>query len=194
MLPAVRTVRVPLGNRSYDIKIAPGLISKLGAECARLKLGHRCAIITDTNVGREYAKPAYNSLLRTGFEPSLVIVPAGDGGLWMGADRGIDGNVWFGKTSRAIVSVKAGDNVGVGMIRDLHSVIEDHAPAGVSVVHAHRLIARIPVQGGPFAALPVRFLRQSVDAAGIDPAIVEIEKCAYCDSEVSRVVVPTHRV
>jgi 3-dehydroquinate synthase len=78
MLTAVRTVRVPLGNRSYDIKIAPGLISKLGAECAKLKLGHRCAIITDTNVGREYAKPAYNSLLRAGFEPSLVIVPAGE--------------------------------------------------------------------------------------------------------------------
>jgi 3-dehydroquinate synthase len=78
MLPAVRTVRVPLGNRSYDIKIAPGLITKLGTECARLKLGSRCAIITDTNVGREYAKPAYNSLLRAGFEPSLVIVPAGE--------------------------------------------------------------------------------------------------------------------
>jgi 3-dehydroquinate synthase len=78
MLPAVRTVRVSLGNRSYDIKISPGLIGKLGAECARLKLGSRCAIITDTNVGREYAKPAYNSLLRAGFEPALVIVPAGE--------------------------------------------------------------------------------------------------------------------
>lgn len=78
MLPAVRTVRVPLGNRSYDIKIAPGLIPTLGAECARLKLGPRCAIITDTNVGRDYAKPAYNSLLRAGFDPSLVIVPAGE--------------------------------------------------------------------------------------------------------------------
>jgi 3-dehydroquinate synthase len=78
MLAAVRIVRVPLGNRSYDIKIAPGLISKLGSECARLKLAPRCAIITDTNVGREYAKPAYNSLLRAGFDPSLVIVPAGE--------------------------------------------------------------------------------------------------------------------
>jgi len=78
MLPAVRTVRVPLGNRSYDIKIASGLIRKLGAECKRLKLGHRCAIITDTNVGREYAKPVYNSLLRAGFEPSLLLVPAGE--------------------------------------------------------------------------------------------------------------------
>jgi 3-dehydroquinate synthase len=78
MLPAVRTVRVSLGNRSYDIKISPGLIGKLGAECARLKLGRRCTIITDTNAGREFAKPAYNSLLRAGFEPSLIIVPDGE--------------------------------------------------------------------------------------------------------------------
>jgi 3-dehydroquinate synthase len=74
----VRIVKVPLGNRSYDIKIGPGLIGKLGSECARLKLGQRCAIITDTNVGRQYAKPAYNALVQAGFEPSLVIVPAGE--------------------------------------------------------------------------------------------------------------------
>jgi 3-dehydroquinate synthase len=64
MLADVRTVKVPLGNRSYDIKINPGLVSKLGAECLRLKLGKRCAVITDTNVGRIYGKPAYNSLVR----------------------------------------------------------------------------------------------------------------------------------
>jgi site-specific DNA-methyltransferase (adenine-specific) len=43
-----------------------------------------------------------------------------------GADKGIDGNLYFGAKSegRAIVSVKAGDNVGVAMIRDLRGVIE----------------------------------------------------------------------
>lgn len=41
-----------------------------------------------------------------------------------GADKGIDGNIYFGKTHRAIVSVKAGDNIGVSMIRDLRGVIE----------------------------------------------------------------------
>ncbi|WP_028913951.1 restriction endonuclease [Pseudorhodobacter ferrugineus] len=43
-----------------------------------------------------------------------------------GADKGIDGNLWFGAKheGRAIVSVKAGDNVGVAMIRDLRGVIE----------------------------------------------------------------------
>ncbi|MCC5987577.1 MAG: restriction endonuclease [Pararhodobacter sp.] len=49
-----------------------------------------------------------------------------------GADRGIDGNIYFGKTSRAIVSVKAGDNVGVSMIRDLRGVIErERADIGI---------------------------------------------------------------
>lgn len=49
-----------------------------------------------------------------------------------GADRGIDGNIYFGKTDRAIVSVKAGDNVGVAMIRDLRGVIErENAEIGI---------------------------------------------------------------
>ena len=74
----MRTVSVQLGNRSYAIKIAPGLIDQLGCECARLKLGARCAIITDTNVGRRFAKAAFNSLATTGFSPSLIVVPAGE--------------------------------------------------------------------------------------------------------------------
>jgi site-specific DNA-methyltransferase (adenine-specific) len=49
-----------------------------------------------------------------------------------GADKGIDGNIYFGKTSRAIVSVKAGDNVGVSMIRDLRGTIErERAEIGI---------------------------------------------------------------
>jgi 3-dehydroquinate synthase len=74
----VRTVHVSLGNRSYDIKIAPGLINRLGRECARLKLGPRCAIITDTNVGKRYAKSVFNSLATAGFSPSLIIVQPGE--------------------------------------------------------------------------------------------------------------------
>jgi len=74
----VRTVSVQLGNRSYAIKIAPGLLDQLGRECARLKLGARCAIITDINVGRRYAKAAFNALATAGFSPSLIVVPAGE--------------------------------------------------------------------------------------------------------------------
>jgi 3-dehydroquinate synthase len=74
----VRTVHVPLGSRSYDIKIVPGLFDLVGRECARLKLAPRCAIITDTNVGKRYARTVFNSLAAAGFLPSLIIVQAGE--------------------------------------------------------------------------------------------------------------------
>ena len=41
-------VNVPLGNRSYDIKIGTGLLVRLGTECRQLGLDKRCAIISDT--------------------------------------------------------------------------------------------------------------------------------------------------
>jgi 3-dehydroquinate synthase len=74
----VRIVSVQLGNRSYAIKIAPGLLKQLGGECARLKLGDRCVIITDTNVGKRFARPAYDSLAKAGFFPALITIPSGE--------------------------------------------------------------------------------------------------------------------
>jgi site-specific DNA-methyltransferase (adenine-specific) len=64
---------------------------------------------------------------------ALSLIAAQPGNLGKkGADKGIDGNVYFGKTHRAIVSVKAGDNVSVAMIRDLRGVIErEKAEIGV---------------------------------------------------------------
>ena len=58
---------------------------------------------------------------------ALSLIAAQPGNLSKkGADKGIDGNLYFGAKheGRAIVSVKAGDNVGVAMIRDLRGVIE----------------------------------------------------------------------
>ena len=74
----MRIVPVPLGSRSYDIKVGGGLLSRLGAECARLKLGQRCAVITDANVGKHFTKAVLRSLAASGFEPVLVTVPAGE--------------------------------------------------------------------------------------------------------------------
>jgi DNA modification methylase len=58
------------------------------------------------------------------------------GGKKKGADGGIDGLIYFRgddkKVEKAIVSVKAGDNVGVGMIRELKAVLErEKAQIGV---------------------------------------------------------------
>jgi site-specific DNA-methyltransferase (adenine-specific) len=63
------------------------------------------------------------------------------GGKKKGADGGVDGLIYFkpdGKrTEKAIVSVKGGANVGVQMIRDLHSAMErEKAPIGVFITAA----------------------------------------------------------
>ncbi|HEY5297686.1 MAG TPA: 3-dehydroquinate synthase [Verrucomicrobiae bacterium] len=74
----MRAVSVQLENRSYAIKIGAGLFAQLGAECAAQKFGSRCAIITDTNVGKRFAKPVYESLVKAGFEPVFITVAAGE--------------------------------------------------------------------------------------------------------------------
>jgi 3-dehydroquinate synthase len=74
----VRIVNVPLGARSYEIKIGPGLLSELGRHCAGLKLGSRCAVISDKNVAPRYAKAVQASLKKAGFDSVLITVPAGE--------------------------------------------------------------------------------------------------------------------
>jgi DNA modification methylase len=60
------------------------------------------------------------------------------GGKKKGADGGIDGILFFrsdkDKTEKALVSVKGGENVGVGMVRDLIAVVErEKAAVGVLI-------------------------------------------------------------
>jgi 3-dehydroquinate synthase len=74
----MRVVTVPLGSRSYSILIEPGLLARLGAECRELKLGHRCAIISDRNVAARFARKAMGSLNAAGFDPVRITVPAGE--------------------------------------------------------------------------------------------------------------------
>ncbi len=74
----MRSVKVSLGTRSYDIKIGGGLLAGLGANCAALRLGQKCAVITDVNVAPRYAKPALASLKRAGFDAVLITAPAGE--------------------------------------------------------------------------------------------------------------------
>ncbi len=75
---AMRIVQVPLGQRSYVIHVGKRLLPALGAECRKLALGRRCAVITDTKVGPLYAAAALASLKKAGFDPVLLTVPAGE--------------------------------------------------------------------------------------------------------------------
>jgi 3-dehydroquinate synthase len=75
----MRTVNVPLDKRSYEIKIGRGMLGNLGRECARLKSGKRCAIISDANVSPRFGRATRQALTEAGFEPLLLVLPAGEG-------------------------------------------------------------------------------------------------------------------
>ena len=77
------------------------------------------------------------------------------GGKKKGADGGIDGILFFrsdrDKTEKALVSVKGGENVGVGMVRDLIAVVErEKAAIGVLIS----------------LTLPTRVMEREATAAG----------------------------
>ena len=74
----MRVVNVPLGTRSYSILIGQGLLSQLGAECQKLALGQRCAVICDRHVAPLFAGTAEKSLRAAGFDPVRITVPAGE--------------------------------------------------------------------------------------------------------------------
>jgi len=75
---SMQRVHVALGARSYSILIGPDLLGNLGKHARKLKLGQRCAIITDVNVGAKYAPVATRSLEAAGFQPVTITLPAGE--------------------------------------------------------------------------------------------------------------------
>jgi 3-dehydroquinate synthase len=74
----MRTVKVPLGARSYSILIHPGLLARTGPECRKLSLGQRCAVISDRNVAPHFGEKVLASLRSAGFEPVLITIAAGE--------------------------------------------------------------------------------------------------------------------
>lgn len=71
-------VPVALGDRSYDIKIGPGLL-KDGAELIRPHLGRpKTAIVTDENVAAAHLSTLENVLRSASIEVDTKILPAGE--------------------------------------------------------------------------------------------------------------------
>lgn len=71
-------VPVPLGERSYDIAIQPGLLAECGDALRRLGGKGQVGVVTDSNVGPLYAQALTRSLQAAGFTASLITVPAGE--------------------------------------------------------------------------------------------------------------------
>ena len=69
---------VELGERSYRIKIRPGIMRDIGSILKTLSFGKRIGIVTDKNVARRYLRTARQSLIAAGFEPISIVLPPGE--------------------------------------------------------------------------------------------------------------------
>ena len=74
----IRTVRVDLAGRSYDIAIGPGLIDRAGELTAKLLAQPRVIIVSDDIVAERYGARLYSSFTKAGIEASILFVPAGE--------------------------------------------------------------------------------------------------------------------
>lgn len=74
----VETLRVPLGERSYNIYGGSGILGSIGTICRDLGLGKVAAVVTNTTVGPLYYGPVADSLAAGGFSPLMVEIPDGE--------------------------------------------------------------------------------------------------------------------
>lgn len=73
-----KTVRVNLDDRSYDILVGPGLISRAGELAAPLLRRRRVAIVTDAHVAQHHLDMLKASLDASGIRHDTVILPPGE--------------------------------------------------------------------------------------------------------------------
>jgi 3-dehydroquinate synthase len=72
------TLRVSLGERSYDIAITTGSLDRVGAFARERTAGTTALVVTDANAAVQ-AEPVRRSLTDAGFRTALAVRPAGEG-------------------------------------------------------------------------------------------------------------------
>ncbi len=71
-------LRVPLGNRGYDIEIGPGLLTTFAEDLVQMGLGHRYALITDSNVHDCLGQDVETMLKGAGVAVDSFVIQAGE--------------------------------------------------------------------------------------------------------------------
>lgn len=77
-MTACSTVRVALGDRSYEIVIGPGLIGETGPRLKALIGSNPVVVVTDDNVAALHLDKLCGSLIDAGIPHHRIILPAGE--------------------------------------------------------------------------------------------------------------------
>ena len=78
MTASPRSLRVNLGERSYDILITGDALGEVGPFARQRARGTSALVVTDANV-EPHARQVQDSLTRAGFQTGLAVRPAGEG-------------------------------------------------------------------------------------------------------------------
>jgi 3-dehydroquinate synthase len=127
-----RTVRVELGERSYDIRIQPGLIPLAGGILRGLLRGNRLLIVTDRNIGHQHrhGHALASSLQKAGFDGSAIELPPGEGAKSLDVAKTLYDLCIEAKLDRSSTLLA----LGGGVIGDLTGFIAATFMRGIDVV------------------------------------------------------------
>jgi 3-dehydroquinate synthase len=75
---AIATIPVALGERSYDVLVGPGVVSRAADLITARVAVRRCAIITDTTVARHHLSPLEASLRAARLHAGTEVLPPGE--------------------------------------------------------------------------------------------------------------------
>jgi len=74
----LETVRVELGERSYDIEIGTGLLAGIGERMRTAGLTGRACVVSNETVSPLYSSVVMDSLSDAGYRPDLIVIPDGE--------------------------------------------------------------------------------------------------------------------
>lgn len=73
-----QTIRVELGERSYDVRVGSGVLDSVGTVAAGLPAVRQAAVIADSNIASSYGNQAVDSLTAAGIDATLIEFPTGE--------------------------------------------------------------------------------------------------------------------
>ena len=74
----MKTLKVNILDRSYEIHIAEGILNQSGSMIQKVFQGEKIAIVTDSNVEPLYGAQVMDSLIASGFSVKIITIPAGE--------------------------------------------------------------------------------------------------------------------
>jgi 3-dehydroquinate synthase len=109
----MKSVRVGLGERSYDVLVGPGLIERAGELMAPFLPRGRTAVVCDQTVERLHGTALAGALKAQGISASVVVMPPGEGTKsWAGLAEVSDRLLALGLDRGDVVTAFGGGVIG----------------------------------------------------------------------------------